>query len=244
MVNKYQRKIPTLKYELRSFICLYPEFFYPIINLKSSKKQAVNKDTEIVIEGFPRSGNSFSVGAFESAQKRDVKIAHHLHAPAQIVSAARKNIPAIVLIRHPVDAVISMKALDLESSHIRPPKNQNIASLIKSYIQFYQRLIPYQDKYIVSLFEVTTSDFGSIIKRVNQRFDTEFEIFNHIEANTKKVFDQRGFHASPNSRRQEIKKSIREELQSDVMQKLSTKAETVYREFTLIAQRQENHFDC
>lgn len=238
IASRHENIIPTLKYELRSLMSLYPELFFPIVNCKASKKQAVHKDTEIVIEGFPRSGNSFSVGAFESAQNRPIKIAHHLHAPAQIIVAARKNIPAILLIRNPVDAIISMRALDLESSYLRPPKNQKITSLMKSYIYFYQRLIPYQNKYIISLFEATTNDFGSIIEKANNKFGTNFKIFNHSQENTKKVFDNRGFHARPSERRQEIKQKIHEELQSELMQKLTAKANSIYHNFEKIAQQQ------
>ena len=242
-ISNYHKLLSNLKHELRSFISLYPELFYLIVNLKNSKQQAVNKDTDIVIEGFPRSGNSFAVGAFESAQKRSVKVAHHLHAPAQIIMAFRKKIPAILLIRNPVDVIISMQALDLELSYLRPPKNRKSTSLIKDYLDFYQRLLPYSDSYIISLFEVTTKNFGLIIKKVNDKFNTDFQAFNHSESTTKKICCQRGFHAGPYSKRQEIKQILHnnfQSLQSDKMQKLLAKAESIYHEFELIAQKQLN----
>ncbi|BAU63905.1 hypothetical protein STA3757_12740 [Stanieria sp. NIES-3757] len=238
IISNHQKLLPTLKYELSSFIRLYPELFFPIVNFKSSKKQAVNQSTEIVIEGFPRSGNSFFVGAFELAQNHSVKIAHHLHAPAQLIMAARKNIPAILLIRNPIDAVMSMKAMDLELSYIRPPINQKLTSLMKSYIDFYKTLIPYSDHYIISLFEVTTNDFSSVIDKVNNKFQTNFQAFNFNKKNTQEIFNKRGVHAGPNAKRQEIKQLLHNEFQSDAMQKLSAEAESIYHQFELIAQKQ------
>jgi hypothetical protein len=60
--------------------------------------RSVSRTTQLVIEGYPRLGNTFAVVAFLQAQKEDVRIAHHLHAPAQVIRAARWRIPTIVLI--------------------------------------------------------------------------------------------------------------------------------------------------
>src|SRR2546427_7470725 len=55
--------------------------------------------TDILIEGFPRSANSFSVAAFRLAQGPPVEVAHHTHAPANAIAAFRRHIPALILIR-------------------------------------------------------------------------------------------------------------------------------------------------
>ncbi len=69
----------------------------------------VNRDTELVIEGFPRSGNSFAVIAMMLAQKNPLRIAHHFHVPAQIIYACRHKIPVLVILRKASDAIISQK---------------------------------------------------------------------------------------------------------------------------------------
>jgi len=74
---------------------------------RGHRARAVDRATELVIEGFARSGNTFAVAAFSLAQPRPVRLAHHLHAPAQVLLAARMGIPCIVLVRDPVDAVAS-----------------------------------------------------------------------------------------------------------------------------------------
>jgi len=48
------------------------------------KHMLVNANTDIVIEGTPRSANSFAFQAFKKAQDYDVNIAHHLHVSCQV----------------------------------------------------------------------------------------------------------------------------------------------------------------
>src|ERR671920_2182155 len=89
----------------------HPTIFFSLYRLLRTRKdltRAVTPDTQLVIEGFPRSGNSFARRAFIMAQDEpQIKnhIAHHLHVPAQVVQAARWQIPTLVLIRRPRDAV-------------------------------------------------------------------------------------------------------------------------------------------
>lgn len=224
-------------HEVRSFLASYPELFFPLVNLKSrSRKLAVGKNTELVIEGFPRSANSFAVGAFQSAQSRPIVIANHLHAPAQILLAARRDIPTLVLIRQPADAVISMNALHLELSDIqhRSPRNNTLEQLLRSYIRFYKTIMPYQEKYIVGVFEEVTSDFGAVIEKLNQRFNTKFSVFNHTEEKVQKIWQNQGMHAGPSNQRQEFKKFLKNELESDKNKVLVARADDLYYQFKLL----------
>lgn len=227
------------QYEMRSFLASYPELFFPLITLKSqSKKLAVDKNTELVIEGFPRSANSFAVGAFQSAQSRPIAIATHLHAPAQILLAARRDIPTLVLIRKPVDAVISMKALDLELSDIRPPLNQSMQQLIRSYIRFYTTIMPYKNHYTVGFFGEVTSNFSTVIEKLNKRFNTNFLAFENTGKKVHKILHDRGMHAGPSNKRQDIKVFLKEELESDKHKVLISRANGVYHQFKLLAHRE------
>src|SRR4051794_3765889 len=66
------------------------------------------EQTEAVIDGFTRSANTFATVAFQWAQPCPVRLAHHLHAPAQVIAGARAGIPVLVPLRHPRQAVISV----------------------------------------------------------------------------------------------------------------------------------------
>ena len=77
---------------------------YRLLRTRENFERAVTPDTQLVIEGFPRSGNTFARRAFVMAQDErfdKTRIARHLHVPAQVVRAARWQIPTLVLIRKP-----------------------------------------------------------------------------------------------------------------------------------------------
>jgi hypothetical protein len=138
--------------------------------------------TEIVIEGFPRSANSFAVRAFRFAQEpREVRIAHHLHAPAQFQIAARHGIPAICLVRDPVDAIASMV--------IRSPRTP-VGMGLRLYTQFYRRAAEFSDALIVSSFEEVTTDLGAAIERLNARFGQAWKPYRNSPANDEIVFER------------------------------------------------------
>lgn len=68
-----------------------------------NRELIVGRGTDIVIEGFPRTGNTFAVVAFKNVQDRNYQIAHHLHIISQVKKAVSNNVPVIVLVRNPVD---------------------------------------------------------------------------------------------------------------------------------------------
>lgn len=90
------------------------------------------------------------------------------------------------------------------------------------------------------MFEEVTKDFGAIINKINQRFNTNFATFEHTEENVRKVFEARGFHAGYSNRREEVKPLLRKEFDEefekpDTFKLLVSKAEAMYQQFKLLA---------
>lgn len=158
----------------------HPSLYLPFARRRYGPELAFGPGTEIVIEGFPRSANSFAVNAFWIAQDRPVRIAHHLHAPAQVIAAGRAQVPAIVLVREPSDAIVSYVLWQREIG-LRPAA--------RTYLDFYRTLEPYQSSFVVATFDQVTTRFGAVIRRVNHRFGTSFAEFEHTEANTRRCFE-------------------------------------------------------
>ncbi len=136
--------------------------------------------TQIVIEGFPRSGNTFAQVAFESAQRKPVSVAHHTHAAGQVLVAARRGVPTILTLRRPIDAVIS---------HSQYYAGVSMATALISYVIYYTRCLAVRDKVVVATFDQITSDFGAVIDKVNAKFHTDFERFEHTEENVARCFE-------------------------------------------------------
>ena len=211
----------------------HPTAFYGLYRL-ASKDQArvVTPDTQLVIEGFPRSANTFARVAFNAAQSGRVRIAHGLHVPAQVVRAAQLRIPTLVLIRKPKDAVLSFA--------IRDPITVDQA--LRYYISFYETSEKYRDAYVLGLFEEVTEDFGEVIRRINNRFKTNFAPFTHdernvdgvfarIEKNSRKRFGEMSMEnraSRPFASREKLKREVEYELENPKRRDLISRADAVY----------------
>lgn len=235
-----KQKLLTLKFELRSFCSLYPQLFFPLRSLLGKEtKQAVQENTQLVIEGFPRSANSFSVAAIQSIQPKPLRIASHLHAAAQVIRAADLYIPTLVLIRPPEDAIISLKSLELEISYRfnidYPGWGACLKSYLKAWIKFYSQVLPYKNYYVIGLFDEVIHDFGAITKRINKRFQTNFVVFQHTRENVNKIHKVVGFHSGPSAKREYLKEFFIKDIEADNLLPLLMKAENLYREFEILA---------
>ena len=159
----------------------YPTLFYPLSTLYKGKesKRAVRHNTEITIEGFPRSGNSFAVYAFKLGQQRPVTVAHHMHVPAQVIQSVRFGIPTCVLIRKPEEAIRSL-VLKYPGIPLR--------FALLGYALFYETCMRYQGHFVAARFEQVVADFGVVIDRINAKFATQFVRFEHTPPNVERVF--------------------------------------------------------
>lgn len=202
---------------------------------KRYNRKIVAADTDIVIEGYPRSANSFAVKAFKFANGDKYKIATHQHAYPQIVEGVKLNIPTIVLIRNPYDAVISYSALRAQSNGLSTfEKTQNMEWLLRDYVNFYKNLLPYKNQFVIAPFTKVLKDYGSIIEEVNKKYGTNFIPFEHSQDNVDKVFSSAKEHLSPSQQRDSVKDDFRSRM--DVLKKttLFEEAEALFKSFTLV----------
>ena len=129
------------------------------------RKTLVRPDTALLIEGFLRSGNTYSVAAFRVANGPGPHVARHLHGAPHVLRAARLGIPSLVLVRRPRDAVSSYL---LRRPALRP------RDALLEYVDFYRTAWPARHAFLVAAFDDVTHDFGSVLDQVNERFGTTF----------------------------------------------------------------------
>jgi hypothetical protein len=215
----------------------HPAVFFSLYWLmRKDPTRVVTPDTQLVVEGFPRSANTFARVAFSKAQNEKVRIAHGLHVPAQVVRAARWQIPTLVLIRKPRDAVLSFVVRDPIS----------IDQALRYYLSFYETVEKCRDAYILGLFEEVTEDYGEVIRRINDKFGTTFSLFRHNERNVEKVFariernSRRRYGETrwetkvsrPSAVKEGIKHELGYKLENPKRRKLIAEAEAVYDRLT------------
>jgi hypothetical protein len=219
---------------LRSKIGRYPALFYSLYGMvRINRELAIQENTQLVIEGYPRCANTFAVVAFNYAQNQPVNIAHHMHVPAQIIRAAQRKIPTILLIRNPKDAIVSCV--------IRDPRI-SLRQALQYYISFYQATDAYKKDVVVATFEQVTQDYATVIQRVNQKFQTAFTPLTPSDSDLDQIFAEVNSIAvrkgtsemgvsRPSQERKTLKQEMMEQLDSSQYQALLRTAEQIYHKF-------------
>jgi hypothetical protein len=197
---------------------------------------------QIAIDGFPRSANTFGSRAFIFANP-DVRVSHHMHAPASILLAAQHAIPAIVVIRSPRDAVLS--------EVIREPRKRLRRGMLE-WNSFYGLVRPVLDQIVVADFATVTSDYALVIDEVNRKYGTSFTTYHNSAENDEAVFASieagaraRGKTGSklerqvprPSKERAEHKAALEAELDTAELRPLVERAEALYADFAAVAPR-------
>jgi hypothetical protein len=147
----------------------------------------LTRRTQLLIDGYSRSGNTYAVCAFQEANGSEVRLAHHLHDARWFVEAADRGVPALLLVRRPLDVMASMVQFE-------PGMSPRL--ILEQYAAFYERLVPVRDRLVVADFdEVVRGGFGDVIRRVNDRFGTTFVPFEsepEVESSVLEAIDEFG----------------------------------------------------
>jgi len=150
-----------LRWRVREEIAASPRLWRAFHRHFGNTEDITERDTGIVVEGYPRSGNSFAEAAV-SLLDPDVKIAHHRHVAAQFKFAQRWNIPALLLIREPTKAAAS--------AVYRAPDELDPRMAMRQWISFHRACLPILNSVVVSDFPTTTGNFEIVVKTLNSRF--------------------------------------------------------------------------
>ena len=178
-------------------------------------------DTRLVVEGYPRSSNSYAVDMIGEAAIGFVhrsKIGHHTHEVANLQIADAYGIPKVILIRAPEDAILSF--------HIY--SQAPIARCATKYADFYAGAIKLLGKNTAVIhFRDIIGDFSRVIARINAIGDfniPEDQDYDMIRTRALGLVRGRLAKASaedamrqvaaPNEEREEIKKALRADVQT------------------------------
>lgn len=153
--------------KLKSIIRGTPFLYFGILGWrKNVRRLRAWKNSELVVEAFPRSANTTSMYALFHAQGDSFKVGHHLHVAAHVKYAASHGIPCLVIIRNPLDCVASRMVMK---------KGGDPRAIVLDYIDFYktvERLI--NSVIIVDFEDVVSEGLGGAIGDVNMKFATNF----------------------------------------------------------------------
>lgn len=160
-----------------------PWLFFPLFRWREPHRAhlAVGPRTDIVVEGFPRSSNTFAVIALKYPQPGPIATADHVHVPAQVIRGAQLGKPILVLARRPEDVV---RSAAVKFPHLR------VSHLLRGYARFYEHCWPWREHFVVATFDQVTGNFGAVVRRLNRRFRLDLRPFEHTPESMRAVFDR------------------------------------------------------
>jgi hypothetical protein len=227
-----------VRYEAKSILAMRPSIALPLARRRGAGHGKVfDEETDIVIEGFPRSGNQFAIAAFRRAQDRELRIANRVHAPGHVIAAVEAGLPVLVLIREPEEAVLGW---------VMYKGNISIGQALRAYRRFYGPLLPHRDRFVAATFDQVTTDFGGVIRRLNQRFGTGFAEFEHTEENVRQIFTAMEWYVAdhwppdqveriigrPSTERERMKENLRPAYRAPRLRRARLKAESLWQTFS------------
>lgn len=219
-------------------IARYPAIALPLARVRG-EGVVVDERTELLVESFPRCASSFALAAINLAQApRILRVAHHTHAPANVLRAIRLAVPALVLIRRPEDVVVS--------NMIRHPR-RTPDDVLRGFLRFYEPLGPHRGDLVVGTYdEVVGGGMASVIRRVNARFGTRLVEFEATPENVERCLREidedwrrrRGGGARlerivprPSELRDRLKADLRERFRREASTGLLSRADELYASF-------------
>lgn len=194
-----------------------PFCYLSLLRFKRRKHWSVawvaTPEHDLVIEGFPRSANSFAFHAFAEANGSELRIGTHTHSPAQVVQAARWKIPTMVLVRDPVGAVTGLISFDRQLRRqagfegVEAPSPYEIRRTVKRWEWFHSRIVPVRGRIFVANFQEVIQDFESVSKRFVQYSGRTWQHYDPQTVSEEKLLGA-SFHVGPNQEREAIKKIV------------------------------------
>jgi hypothetical protein len=220
---------PDIKWWLKSSIGSFA-IGQHLLMLKSRKKDLfVSKNSDVLIEGFPRSGNTFALASFIYFLNNSLNISSHRHEIGNIKRAIRLKKKVLVIVRNPRDSVCSFIVREKVSGRFA----------LGFYLKFHKfvlmnrhhiKIIKFEDlihhpKHVVNTF------FNIDRDREWKDFNYEInQIVNNLELKDSGLKSIReDFVAIPSKKRNRKKQRCFDQLEADLKHELE-KAEKTYQQ--------------
>ncbi len=137
------------------------KLYYNLSNRKSEigiqfNKYLVSDRTDAVVEGFPRSGNTWLTEFMR--YKTNLTIASHIHYPFMIRDGIRHNIPVYLVVRHPLDSISSLMVRD---------NSFTLEAALYYYRSFHIDIFKFIHEIRVIRFEKVTQELDILSREMN-----------------------------------------------------------------------------
>lgn len=177
------------------------------INYFSSK-------TTFLLDGYPRSGNTFFSGLCKNIFGEQ-SFVHHFHAIAPIKIALTKNIPVFILIRQPEQVISSyyLKSYGLEKKKLPKTINMKLLRILANrYLEYYSFINQHRNELHLIVFEnfiVEPIELPKLINKIvyKKKYHIESKTIEEYKISYRGATDTLG-SSKPNAAKEKLKSKI------------------------------------
>ena len=143
----------------------------------------VTRNTDLLIDGAPRSGNTFVRLAVQAANP-EMHVASHLHVPYGVLKANSCGVAVLVLIRDPGDATASL---------VQVIRGLSVSTALRHWLHYYGTLQQNDFRGCVADFERVTTDLASTVAQFNRHTGCQLKVPDqtHLLENLTPEIDRR-----------------------------------------------------
>lgn len=178
-----------------------------------------DQDTNVYIDGYPRSGNTFLIHLTKQLLS-GLNSVHHLHKIAPIKIAIVKDLPVFILIRNPLDAISSnyLKHFAMRDKPVSKQLDLRLLNeLILDYLFYYKFVSKHKDRITIIEFHRLINFPGTVINQIADKMDVQKEIGYKNITEAEKLY--RGATDPLGSSRPNEKKKFYKNIVKDVLKK-------------------------
>jgi hypothetical protein len=205
-------------------------------------RHVVDRHTDLLVEGYSAAANTFTREALQYANP-GIRLASHLHTAVHVRRALRLGVPVLILLRAPVDSVVSVLARF-------PAQRRDIAVELGAYVRFYSGALAVADRVALTRFEDTTTRLGEVIVATNQQLGTSLRPFDHDDPEAQRIIqlkiggwteavfgpDSERHRALPSVERRAATSALRADVRGPAHSGLLLRAEALHSDLAAIAQ--------
>ena len=181
-------KYKKIRDNLNKNYIIYFIYYYYIVRLFNKKKfnlKIPTRYTFLCVEGFPRSGNSF-VSSLTRLMFHSQKVVSHSHNINVIKKSLKMNIKCIILIRNPVNCIISLLRLKNETKFYKNKKL--ICFYLSQYLSYYSYVNKVKNHKNVLLINIENITYKILTKKIYQFTKSKTKTTNYKIIKTYKIF--------------------------------------------------------
>lgn len=175
-----------LRRYLRLYVSARPKLYAAYARLGGLQFQ-LTETTQVLVDSYPRSANSFFEAAFTRAHGGRLEVAHHSHAAGQVLMGVKRGLPAIVLLREPRGAIASFYEMN--------DGDYPIELCTREYVVFYTALRSVIDRLVVVETATLENRFFALMTLLRDRYGLNvepYEITPRVRAELMRDVDETG----------------------------------------------------